>query len=510
MEKNIIVIGAGIGGLSVGAFLAGRGYRVTIFEKNPVYGGYCQGFKRKGFLINPSVLRVGTKECADRIDGYCDQLGMKKQEWLKYSDTYLFGANRRIELGTETLEQGLIKCFPEEESRIHKFFFDTERIFQIANKVIKNNMNYGILSIEEMKEYLPYFKMSTQEIIEKYFSDNIEIQNVLLAVMDLDSKSSAITMLINIYAVKNNGSAHIMKGGMWTYIRSLVKYIEEKNGKVVCGSNVTQIIVEDNKAKGVVVDGKEYYADAVVSSMDIKKTYFDLIDNKVIKNQKPLQKMNEEWLISHSCFSVWLGLEKTREELGIKEESMVIYPEPKDIRNIREIMNTEDEKLPDEFWYQLFTAFSDDAISTPEGKGQIAVGLIVPYSMEANWGKDGEKREVKQRIQDMVTRKVDELFPQIVGNYVVLDSATPLTYERYTGNCKGAYYGFKKTRSFVCDKSRPTGKGLLDNLYLCSQWTSSTGGCMGIMQEAIRTANLIMRELPNHEGETLAEYDLMI
>ena len=49
MEKNIIVIGAGIGGLSVGAFLAGRGYRVTIFEKNPVYGGYCQGFKRKGF-----------------------------------------------------------------------------------------------------------------------------------------------------------------------------------------------------------------------------------------------------------------------------------------------------------------------------------------------------------------------------------------------------------------------------------------------------------------------------
>ena len=345
MEKNIIVIGAGIGGLSVGAFLAGRGYRVTIFEKNPVYGGYCQGFKRKGFLINPSVLRVGTKECADRIDGYCDQLGMKKQEWLKYSDTYLFGANRRIELGTETLEQGLIKCFPEEESRIHKFFFDTERIFQIANKVIKNNMNYGILSIEEMKEYLPYFKMSTQEIIEKYFSDNIEIQNVLLAVMDLDSKSSAITMLINIYAVKNNGSAHIMKGGMWTYIRSLVKYIEEKNGKVVCGSNVTQIIVEDNKAKGVVVDGKEYYADAVVSSMDIKKTYFDLIDNKVIKNQKPLQKMNEEWLISHSCFSVWLGLEKTREELGIKEESMVIYPEPKDIRNIREIMNADNSCL---------------------------------------------------------------------------------------------------------------------------------------------------------------------
>ena len=189
---------------------------------------------------------------------------------------------------------------------------------------------------------------------------------------------------------------------------------------------------------------------------------------------------------------------------------MIIYPEPKDIRKVRETMNSDNQRLPDNFWYQLFTAFSNDSVSTPEGKGQIAIGVIVPYSMENYWGKDNNKKEVKQRIQEMVTKKVEELFPQIVGNYVVLDTATPLTYERYTWNCKGAYYGFKKTRSFVCDKSRPTSKGWLGNLYLCSQWTSSTGGCMGIMQEAIRTANLIMKELPNNDGKELKEYDLMI
>ena len=506
MGKNIIVIGAGIGGLSVGAFLAGRGYTVTIFEKNYIYGGYCQGFERKGFLINPSVLRVGTEECAKRIDGYCEQLGMEKQEWVRYSDTYLFGKDRRIELGSETLEQGLIKCFPEEKSNIQKFFCDTGRIFNIANKVIKNDMNFGVLSIEEMKEYLPYIKMSTQEIIEKYFTYSVELQNVLLAVMDLDSKSAAITMLINIYAVKNNGKAHIMKGGIWTLIRSLAKYIEEKGGEVLCNKTVERIIVEDSVAKGVVVNNKEFYADAVISSMDLKKTYFDLLDSNIIKNQKTLKKINGEWLTSHSCFSIWLGLNKTREELDIKEESMIIYPEPKDIRKVRETMNSDNQRLPDNFWYQLFTAFSNDSVSTPEGKGQIAIGVIVPYSMENYWGKDNNKKEVKQRIQEMVTKKVEELFPQIVGNYVVLDTATPLTYERYTWNCKGAYYGFKKTRSFVCDKS----KGWLGNLYLCSQWTSSTGGCMGIMQEAIRTANLIMKELPNNDGKELKEYDLMI
>lgn len=509
MGKNIIVIGAGVGGLSVGAFLAGRDYSVTIFEKNNIYGGYCQGFKRKGFLINPSVLRVGTEECANRIDGYCEQLGMEKQEWVRYADTYLFGKEHRIELGTETLEQGLIKCFPEEKSNIQKFFYDTERIFNIANKVMKNDMNFGILSIEEMKEYLPYIKLSTQEIIEKYFANSVEIQNVLLAVMDLDSKSAAITMLINIYAVKNNGKAHIMKGGMWTFIRSLVNYIEEKGGKVLCNKTVERIIVEDNVAKGVFVNNEEFYADAVISAMDIKQTYFNLMDSNIIKNQKSLKKMNDEWLTSHSCFSVWLGLHKTKEELNIKEESMIIYPEPKDTRTVREIMNAEDESLPNNFWYQLFTAFSSDSVSTPMGKGQIAIGVIVPYSMESYWGKYNDKKEVKQRIQEMVIKKVEELFPQIIGNYVVLDTATPLTYERYTGNYMGAYYGFKKTRSFVCDKSRPTGKGWIDNLYLCSQWTSSTGGCMGIMQEAIRTANLIMKELPNDEKE-LKEYDLMI
>lgn len=510
MEKNIIVIGAGIGGLSVGAFLAGRGYKVTIFEKNYIYGGYCQGFKRKDYLINPSVLRIGTEVCANRIDRYCEQLGMEKPEWFRYSDTYLFGKEHQIELGTETLEQGLIKCFPLEKSNIRRFFCDTERIFNIVNKIMKNDMNFGILSTEEMKEYLPYLKMSIQEIIENYFADNIELQNVLLAVMDLDSKSSAMTMAIIIYTIKNNGKAHIMKGGMWTFVKNLVKCIEGKGSKILCKKNVERIIVEDNVAKGVVVNGEEFYADAVISSMDIKQTYFSLMDSNIVKNQKALNKLNDEWLTSHSCLSIWLGLEKTKEELDIKEESMIVYPEPKDIRTVREIMNSEENSLPVNFWYQLFTVFSNDSLSTPEGKGQIAIGVIVPYSMENYWGKDNNKKEVKQRIQEMVTKRVEELFPQIVGNYVVLDTATPLTYERFTGNCKGDHYGFKRTRSFVCDKSRPTSKGWIDNLYLCSQWTSSTGGCMGIMQEAIRTANLIMKELPNNDEKDLKEYDLMI
>lgn len=74
------IVGGGIGGLFTGALLANKGYKVEVFEKNLIPGGYCQSFPRKKFSIHPAVLRIGSKSCKTMIDSYCEQANIGKIE----------------------------------------------------------------------------------------------------------------------------------------------------------------------------------------------------------------------------------------------------------------------------------------------------------------------------------------------------------------------------------------------------------------------------------------------
>ncbi|MCK4323768.1 MAG: NAD(P)/FAD-dependent oxidoreductase, partial [Armatimonadetes bacterium] len=52
MDKSIIIIGAGIAGLSAGCYARMNGYRTTIFEMHDKPGGLCTSWKRRGYTID--------------------------------------------------------------------------------------------------------------------------------------------------------------------------------------------------------------------------------------------------------------------------------------------------------------------------------------------------------------------------------------------------------------------------------------------------------------------------
>lgn len=504
LRKNVAVVGGGIGGITTAALLASRGYHVDVFDKNAIIGGYCQAFMRKGNLIHPAVLRVGSDNCVNSVNSYLKQVGAESINWLKYHETYEFGENIHIRQGSEFLRSDLESCFPEEKAGIYNFFRDIALLYEIMNKVFANNMTTKGLTVEEMKLYLPAIRKSAVQFVDEYFKHNTTLRDIMLSMLELDPKSVALAIPMTYFEIKGSDAYYVPEGGAFEIIKHLRKVIEDHGGMIHTQKVVTAIRVENRQCVGVECKDAYYPCDLVVSSVDINRTYQSLIGaEKVEDGQKMLKRLQTKWKISKSCFSVWVGFDVPLEDLDVPYGSIVYYQNEKNIARVREIMSTSGETLPEDFWMQIFSVFSHDPKTTLPGQSQVCLGLLLPYDFENQWG--GEKyTEKKQEILERVLTCFKRKFPKAESHITFVEAATPKTYEAESWNTNGAYLGFEKYENFVYDRGRHQNQGLLPNLFFSSHWVSIIGGVNGVMQEALKTANLIMTKYPLLEEDHTA------
>ncbi len=501
MDKKIGIIGGGIGGLFTGALLANRGYHVEIFEKNVILGGYCQTFFRKDFNIHPAVLRIGSKSCKEMIDFYCDQSGIGKINWRTYKEYYQFGDSIKINQCTPRIDEEIITYFPKFKRELKRFFSDVKKLYIIMNKVFENNMSLKGLSLSEIKFYLPVISKTADEFVKSYFEDEV-LKDIILAMLELNEDSVAMAIPMTYYEVKGQGEYYIPEGGAYSIVKKCIEKIESSGGKIHNRNEVTKLEVEGNKVTSIISNDKRSDFDIIVSGMDINKTYFNLIGKKFLPEDKIISNLEtKKWKISKSCFSIWIGFNDTLENLGLEHGSIVYYPNKNNISKVRAIMQTQGAHLPDDYWYQIFTAFSKDECSTPNGKSQMNIGMLLPYEFQDNWGNKNYN-EVKKILTRKILNDLEKRYPKIKDKYIFIESATPLTYERWSGNTKGAYLGFEKYESLVYSKKRPQNRGCFSNLYFSSHWVSVIGGVNGVMQECLKTSNLILKDFPINENNT--------
>ena len=506
-KMKIAIVGGGIGGIFAGTLLARKGYEVKVYDKNPIVGGYCQSFRRKGVQIHPAVLRVGSKSCADMITDYCEQAGIKDLEWNSYKEFYQFGDTIKINQCIPDIEQEIIKFFPEDKECVERFFKDIRDLYEIMNKVFANNMTLRGLTASDVEKYIPTISMTAIQFVDQYFAHNKVLKDIILAMLELDDKSVALAIPMTYFEIKGQGLYYVPKGGAYSIIQKCIKIIESNGGRVHNNATVEKIKVKDGLVTGICVNGEEVSCDIAISGIDINKTYRELIGEEFIENKKMLQMLESKWRISKSCFSIWLGFDKPLEELGIEEGSIIYYPNQNQIQESRIVMQTEGECLPDNFWYQIFTAFSSDEQSTPRENSQMCIGILLPYHFQNEWGGTENYKQTKEDLVNRVLDDVEKRYPGIREHCLYVESATPLTYERECGNTRGAYLGFEKYQNFVYDRKKHTNQGLFPNLFFSSHWVSIIGGVNGVMQEGIKTANLILQKHPI-KCDKCEKYDL--
>jgi phytoene dehydrogenase-like protein len=128
-------------------------------------------------------------------------------------------------------------------------------------------------------------------------------------------------------------------------------------------------------------------------------------------------------------------------------------------------------------WTRLpVVIYNFDPGLAPEGKTLLTAMQFTDYEYWKKLSEDPERYKAeKEQIADHVVAALDRRFPGLAARVEMRDVATPMTWERYTGNWKGAYEGWRistETFGMSMDKTLP---GLAD-FYMAGQWVMPGGG----------------------------------
>ncbi len=284
--KNICIIGAGIGGLTAGALLTKKGYKVTIFEKESLIGGRAISFnpsdltpdEYKELLSRFNMEILTTQPDLETIfkekmlDGYKLDLGYHAIGGgvLSNTNSILSELNEHIEILESSVgfikEDGYDFPFLSRADKL-KIFPNIFRLLFSGEKTMKK------LDFVSMTETINRYGKGKMRLILEVFSRSITTMN------NLDKISTGEMFRAQKGLLKGSKPVGYPKGGLVSITQKLADYITNNGGMINLNKSVQKIVIIDKKAVGVVVDDKEQHFDVIISNI-LVQDLFKIADEK--------------------------------------------------------------------------------------------------------------------------------------------------------------------------------------------------------------------------------------
>ncbi len=489
--KQIVIIGAGIGGLTAGNLLARKGHKVIIFEKHATPGGYTAGFWRKGFYFESGTLSFESSAAVFRI---MKDLGVyDKIKFIRQPITVKSGVIDAVCRNYEDLKQAVRAAYPQEKKGIDGYFCRIDSMMGIMMDVMapRNLIHYLLYPVNVLKLILLYQKYGNESITaftSRYFAPGTELYG-LLGNMGYPDMSAAI--IPGAY-LSFFGDYWTVQNGMQSWADALADNFRQHGGELLVKSPVEKILTRNRQAVGIVSGGKEYLADFVISACDYKKTFLEMLDDPAGVPSKRRAKIAET-SVSEGIFVVYLGLSMDNEILKKHLRSAhVIF---RDADQSADIHDAEDPYYFEKTSLMLYSPSIHDPKLAPEGKSSLMLQAAVPFHWLNNWGGGDKKQynDLKQKAKNALIEKAQKVIPALSRYIEVEDAATPLTFERYTGNTDGATsaWSWNPRNKFYDNFMSININTPIKNLLIGSCWSCQIGGVPSAIMAAVKCAKKI-------------------
>ena len=469
-KKSLIIIGGGIAGLSAGCFAQKNGFDTSIFEQHSKTGGWCTHWKRKDYYIDGCLHHFAGMADFSPFSNLYRQLGILPVKERIYRDHLVQiedenGKKVVFYSDPDRLKSHLLEIAPEDKKWILKYI-----------NAIKKLEHFELLSLSfnkhpllAMLPRLPFIMKWVGITLEQYAS---KFTNPFLkrAFPHAQYDFEEVPMLIHLnfmagIRVDNFGW---IKGGSYSIAKNVEKRFLELGGMLHVKQKVKKIIVEDNKVKGIELeDGTKEFADVVIGACDGYSIIYKMLGGKY-KNEL-IDKYYADTPDSQDMnFHISLGINR-----DFKDEpaALTFF-----LKNPMTILGKERDHLNLEI-------YNFDSSFAPKGKTVIKILMDASYIEWKELSKDRNKYlAAKDNVAQLAITCLEERFPGIRNVIEMIDIATPVTIERYTGSRYGTQAEPPKGKEFSIIKGGwcQMLPGLKD-LYLCGQWAGGIGISTGIV-----------------------------
>ncbi len=471
-EKSIIIIGAGMAGLAAGCYAQMNGYRSQIFELHFMGGGLCTAWERKGYTFDGCIHYLFGSGEGQAFHRMWQDLGAVQGRRMIHHDEY-----QRITDGQRTLvvytdpdrleahltelspaDAGLIRAFCEGVRQFTRF--DMFAMYE-KPKDIMGPFDWARLGTRMLPFLPPLLRWATVPL--SMFATRFKDPFLRHAIAHMFSWEEAPVMMgMALLAYMHTGNAGFPAGGSLDFARAVECRYLELGGQIHYEAQVEKILTRDGRAVGVRLYNDEVHeADVVISAADGRGTIFDMLGGEYTNAR--IERMYSGDLPMHSQVQISLGVNRDLSAephwvTHLLAEPVLLAGEEHAVVGVKN--------------------YSFDPTLAPPGKSVVEIMLRTNYAYwQRIYGRrlyDSEQSQVSGILIDLL----EGWYPGIRADLEVVDEATPLSYERYTGNWQGATSGWLLTRETMPMMLRGVPKTLpgLSNFYMAGQWVEPGGG----------------------------------
>ncbi len=484
MQKKVIIIGAGPGGLTSGMMLAHRGYDVTILEKAATIGGRNAPIQAGDYTFDTGPTFLHQKFTLDEVFG---ETGRKPEDYMDFvkldpMTTLTWGdVSMETSFNPETMIRNIEAAFPGESANYKRFMADHADKLRTIFPCLQNSY-HQIKSYFQphMLKALPYVatRKSVMDVLSEYFTDErLKLAFTFQAkYLGMSPWNCPALFSILSYIEYAHGIYHV-QGGLSNISAGMAKVFEEEGGKLELNTEVKEIQYDGKDASGVTLsDGQTLSCDKLIVNADYAHARSTIFGEKNESRESLLKKK-----YSCSTFMLYLGLDKIYED---EPHHHVLFANDYH-QNLRDI---QDEKIISEDMsiYIRNSSVTDPTVAPP---GHSQIYILVPTINTRN----GESWEETQQIyrDKIIDRIIENTGMKDLKDHIVEERCiTPKGWE--DGNIFiGATFNLAHTMDQML-YLRPQNKLKgFENIYLVGGGTHPGSGLPTIYESARISANLI-------------------
>lgn len=499
-DYDVIVIGAGMGGLSAGALLAKWGKKVLVLEQSERVGGCCSTFVKDGFHFDNGASIV---EAVDNIDLVFRDLDTSTDQEINllpcdpvYTCLFRDGKKLNFWLSIEKTAQAISEISPQDGEAFLRY---SQKFRTFIDEGGKDFFTTPVNTFQDMlglmrkrpviAKFLPYFIATYQDIINRFFQDERIRQSMSYQSFYAGHPPDLTPGIFAILPFLEHEGVYYPRGGMIQIPLALQRVGERLGMELRLRHRVRRVLTNDAlRVQGVELsDGTIITAPVVVSNVNARTLYLEMIGEEKLPSM--VRRGVKSYQPSLTAPMVFLGLD---------------YRPPLDAHHT--IIPLSVAEMNDAWWNHYnfgkipprqfglicWPTYTDRDLA-PEGHHILNLILMGPYHLQGTtW--DAEKPRFIENTIEFLSRFC---LPGLAEHVKVADMCTPLDYERRLLLPGGAIYGLQEDLTAQA-VFRPAGKSkCVQGLYLTGASTHPGGGVPTSMASGWIAARSIMQNPPS-------------